>query len=475
MLDDLWNTPKKNKGLTDVRLYQLAVGLAIVTTLLAVGIALFPGNKTTPWTIWLQIGVAGLVFAFTVGGDNLTKQGKLDSRSWLILAGIICTIVFISSFFAGDYLNILLAPILVGVGQRRGDGRLIIYLSLSTAGLILLVHILFLLVGWQIPQSDEQGTIASIIALSGVGLSLATFLGTHFKLVETYREEAASKASEMEVAHDIQTSLMPPSEIVTGNWSMAARSIPARDVGGDFYEYIPYLDKGIGGIAIGDVAGKGIPAALQMAVVRTVFRIEARRRIFPAETLYSVNMALQAERSFGMVTMLYAFVDPATSTLHVANAGHNFPIILNGKMDEVRLPGLPLGIDDSVEYDERQMKIAPGTSVIFYTDGVVEAMDANGEMYGFENFRDAIMRYQNLEPRDMLDVLFKEISDFTQGAAQSDDITVLILQYARVESEEISPEDYGQKVDEMFASVNRVPHEEEPMLEGFEEESVNWI
>jgi sigma-B regulation protein RsbU (phosphoserine phosphatase) len=212
-----------------------------------------------------------------------------------------------------------------------------------------------------------------------------------------------------------------------------------------------------------------------MAVVRTVFRIEARRRIFPAETLYSVNMALQAERSFGMVTMLYAFVDPTTSTLHVANAGHNFPIILNGTMDEVRLPGLPLGIDDSVEYDERQVKIAPGTSVIFYTDGVIEAMDSNGEMYGFENFRDAVLRYQNLESRDFLDEIFKEISDFTQGAPQSDDITVLILQYARVESEEISPEDYGQKVDEMFASVNKVPVEEEASLEGFEEESVNWI
>ncbi len=474
MLEDLWNTPKQKKGLTEARLYQLAVGLAVVATLLAITIALFSGSKSTSWTIWLQIGVAGLVFAFTIGGDKLTKQGNLDSRGWLIIAGIICAIVFISSFFAGDYLNILLAPILVGVGQRRGDARLIIYLSLATAGFILLEHIVFLLVGWQIPQTDYQGTIASIIAMSGIGLSLATFLGTHSKVVESYREEAASKASEMEVAHEIQTSLMPPSEIVTGNWSMAARSMPARDVGGDFYEYIPYLDKGIGGIAIGDVAGKGIPAALQMAVVRTVFRIEARRRIFPAETLYSVNMALQAERSFGMVTMLYAFVDPTTSTLHVANAGHNFPIILNGTMDEVRLPGLPLGIDDSVEYDERQVKIVPGTSVIFYTDGVIEAMDSNGEMYGYENFRDAVLRYQNLESRDFLDEIFKEISDFTQGAPQSDDITVVILQNAMVESEDGKSEEYGREVAAMFASVN-AGSEEIAVLEGFEEESVNWI
>jgi sigma-B regulation protein RsbU (phosphoserine phosphatase) len=217
----------------------------------------------------------------------------------------------------------------------------------------------------------------------------------------------------------------------SGNWTLAARSLPAKDVGGDFYEYVPHphMDETISGIAIGDVAGKGIPAALQMAVVRTLFRVEARRRIFPGETLMSVNSALQAERSFGMVTMLYAFLDLSSNTLHLANAGHNYPLLLNGSLEEIKLPGLPLGIDDEIEYDEKIIQITPGTSVIFYTDGVVEAMDTEDNLFTFERLKEAVQANQKLGAEDMVEKILEEISIFTQGAPQSDDITVLVLQY----------------------------------------------
>jgi serine phosphatase RsbU (regulator of sigma subunit) len=423
------------------RLYFLAGSLALAVTLLAAIIVTFLSGKETIWKVWVQVAAAALVFGFTVIGDKFTALGKLTHRQWLWGAGIASVLVFIASFFTSSFVNALLAPLMVGLGQRFKDNRLLIYCSSAAVLLIFLQNIVFWLIGWGYFDNAANGAVTAIVVISSLAFSLTTFMRTSKQEVDSYRQELENKASEMEVAHEIQTSLMAPNEIVTGEWCMAARSLPAKDVGGDFYEYIPYLDKGIGGIAIGDVAGKGIPAALQMAVVRTLFRVEARRRIFPAETLQSVNSALQAERSFGMVTMLYAFVDPVSSILHVANAGHNFPIVLNGTLEEIPLPGLPLGIDDTVEYDEERQKITPGTSVIFYTDGVVEAMNADGEMYGYENFTDAILRHQKCEPRDMVDNLLKEIAEFTQGAPQSDDITVLVLQHQKVGSLEIEPEE----------------------------------
>jgi serine phosphatase RsbU (regulator of sigma subunit) len=413
-----------------------------------------------------------LVFGFTISGNYLTNRGKSSAKLWLAGAGILAVVILIAGCFTNGFLNILFVPLLVGLAQQRKDWRSIIYSSTAIIILIFIQNLIAWLAGWFKLSFESGGGIATIIAVSSVALSLATLMRKYRTEIDNYIEEQESKASEMEVAHEIQTSLMPPSEIVTGHWSMAARSLPAKDVGGDFYEYIPYVDKGIGGVAIGDVAGKGIPAALQMAVVRTLFRVEARRRIFPGETLISVNMALQAERSFGMVTLLYAFVDPNTSMLHVSNAGHNFPLILNGSLEEVRIPGLPLGIDESAEYDEIAVRIAPGTSVILYTDGVVEAMDSQGEMYGFERLREVILRYKSLEPRAMVDAILNEISHFTEGAPQSDDITVVVVQNQQVPSENDEPQ-FAK--DGSGLLVMATSGKDEDILDGFEEESANWI
>jgi hypothetical protein len=365
----------------------------------------------------------------------------------------------------------------VGLGLRSRSQNVIFKLTLATIGIILVERFIFALLRWNgLEGSPSQSTISAIIAISTIGFSVSTFLSSYRKKIETLEQEKESAASEMEVAHEIQTSLMAPNEIETGSWSMAARSIPAKDVGGDFYEYIPYLDRGIGGIAIGDVAGKGIPAALQMAVVRTLFRVEARRRIFPGETLNSVNVALQAERSFGMVTMLYAFVDPVNSTLHLANAGHNYPVILNGTFEEMKLPGLPLGIDDSIEYEEKVMKIKPGTSIVFYTDGVVEAMSSDGEMYGFERMKKAMLKHQGLEPRLMVEKLMEDVSAFTGGAPQSDDITVVALHHhpsaAELYQEDEPEQGIEAEIEEevaVVASVGGAAEIEE------EDDGLNWI
>jgi serine phosphatase RsbU (regulator of sigma subunit) len=457
------------------RLYYWGAGIALAMTIIAALIISLLSDKETGWKVWVQVLSAAVVFGFIVVGDRLTVLGKLTNRQWFYGAAIAAVVVFVASFFTSSFVNVLLAPLLVGLGQRYKDNRLLVYSSTVAVILIFAQKVLFWLIGWNYFDNAANGTITAIVVISSLALSLTTLVRSNTQEVEGYRLELENKASEMEVAHEIQTSLMAPNEIVTGDWYMAARSLPALDVGGDFYEYIPYLDKGIGGIAIGDVAGKGIPAALQMAVVRTLFRVEARRRIFPAETLQSVNSALQAERSFGMVTMLYAFVDPATSILHVANAGHNFPIILDGDLEEIVLPGLPLGIDDAVEYDEVRRKIKPGSSVILYTDGVVEAMNADGEMYGYDNFADAILRYKDYEPREMVDALLKEIADFTQAAPQSDDITVLVLQHQKISSYREEEEDELVPVAPLVVATAAPTASAVALIAEDDEDNLNWI
>lgn len=412
------------------RLYQYGMGLATLAAVIAILVTLLSLKNATALPLWIQVVTAALVLAFNVFGDQLSARNRLNRQNWEIAAVVVGVIILVAAFFGGEYLTVLLIPLLVGYAQRSREQAQVLKVALPICGLILLEHIVLVVTGQNIVDAaaKEQGAVAAIIVISSVVLSLAALITNYQNEIKNYREEQESKASEMEVAHEIQTSLMPPGEIVAGPWSISAKSIPARDVGGDFYEYIPHLDHSVGGIAIGDVAGKGIPAALQMAVVRTLFRVEARRRIFPAETLMSVNSALQAERSFGMVTLLYGFIDPKTSNLHVSNAGHNYPIILNDTMEEVRLPGLPLGIDDAIEYEEAEVYISPGTSIIFYTDGVIEAMDAAGEMYGFSRFKEAVERFRDSEPQDMVNHLLNDVATFTEGAPQSDDITVVVIQ-----------------------------------------------
>ncbi len=415
---------------SEQRLYLGGVGLALFVMALALVLGLLSGPTDRQGVVIAQFVAGSLVFAFSVYGDMQTAKGQMTPQTWQRGAIICAGLVIVTGLFTGEFFNIMLAPLLVGIAHRRENQRLLIGLGLGAVVLIALEVIVFAILGQNSNHVSSAAT--SLTAVAAITLSLATFMRRYQSEVEEYQDEAATKASEMEVAHEIQTSLMPPPMFTSGNWTLAARSLPARDVGGDFYEYVqhPHLDNTISGIAIGDVAGKGIPAALQMAVVRTLFRIEARRRIFPGETLMSVNVALQAERSFGMVTMLYAFIDINSNTLHLANAGHNYPLLLNGTLlEEVKMPGLPLGIDDGIDYEEKVIKITPGTSVIFYTDGVVEAMDNEDNLFSFERLKEAVQANQNLGPVDMVDKILAEIANFTKSAPQSDDITVLVLQY----------------------------------------------
>ena len=170
-----------------------------------------------------------------------------------------------------------------------------------------------------------------------------------------------------------------------------------------------------------------------------------------------------------MVTMLYAFIDVNSNMLHLANAGHNYPLLLNGSLEEIKLPGLPLGIDDGIEYEEKVIEITPGTSVIFYTDGVVEAMDSKGDLYTFERLKEFVADKHDLDAMEMVDKILEEVAIFTTGAAQSDDITVVVLQY----HPQTSPEEQIPTEDNLVGALAESPgkHTEVEL----DDDNINWI
>jgi len=249
------------------------------------------------------------------------------------------------------------------------------------------------------------------------------------------RRRAEELEQELEMARDIQQGLLLEAAPHLAGWEISAVSLPARTLGGDLYDFLPLPDGGHG-IMIGDVSGKGLPAALRMAVARTVFRHEARRDAAPGPTLAAVNRGVLSEIPQGMVTMLYARLDPARGELRVANAGHTFPLIVNGRVSELELSGLPLGVDGDSDYGEAGAALGPGDTVVLYTDGVLEAENPAGEIYGYERLEALIAANSSLKPRAIVALLLHELRAWSAGS-QSDDITVVVLRrrYARLDAE----------------------------------------
>ncbi|MEI6775865.1 MAG: PP2C family protein-serine/threonine phosphatase [Chloroflexales bacterium] len=245
-------------------------------------------------------------------------------------------------------------------------------------------------------------------------------------VAQAQQRRAAELEQDLRMARDIQQGLLLEAAPHLIGWELSAISLPARDLGGDLYDFLN-LGGGIQGIMIGDVSGKGLPAALRMAVARTVFRHEARRDEAPACTLAAVNRGVLSEIPQGMVTMLYARLDTTCGDLHLANAGHTFPMLVNGSVSEIELSGLPLGVDADSNYREARAQLGPGDSVILYTDGVLEAENADGEIYTYERLEELIRANCQLKPRAMVSRMLHELRAWAGTALQSDDVTVVVL------------------------------------------------
>ena len=232
---------------------------------------------------------------------------------------------------------------------------------------------------------------------------------------------------ELRVAQLIQQQFLPQELPDLPGWQVGAYYGPAREVGGDFYDFIKLPDDQVG-IVVGDVTDKGVPAALVMATTHSILRAEAPRLVAPSEVLTRVNDLLVDEMPAHMfVTCLYAVLDPASGRLRYANAGHNVPYVATeGGVTELRATGMPLGLLPEMTYEEKETILAPGDTVLLHSDGLAEAHNADREMFGFP--RVAALTGEATDGEVLIDRLLKELQEFTgPGLEQEDDITLVTL------------------------------------------------
>jgi serine phosphatase RsbU (regulator of sigma subunit) len=241
---------------------------------------------------------------------------------------------------------------------------------------------------------------------------------------------------ELKIAHNIQMSMLPTKAPAVAGFEIAARSLPARQVGGDFYDFLEIQHNGRGsqlGVVVGDVSGKAMSAALLMAASRSVFRVLSESHFSVEEVMTRGNQRLKKDIKKGMfVALLYAVVDPTRKILTLSSAGQTQPIICRGDGSsptyiETAGDKFPLGIVANSHYQETCISLQPHDTVVLYTDGMVEAMNEQKEMYGFERLLAAIERGRDLTASSLLDSLMNEVSHFVGNAEQHDDLTVVVL------------------------------------------------
>ena len=273
-------------------------------------------------------------------------------------------------------------------------------------------------------SSDDRKLLDNLAAQAAPALRVG-------QLVRQQQAEAATRQrfeQELEVAKLIQQNFLPKQLPELSGWQVSAYYRPAREVGGDFYDVIP-LPGGKIGFVVGDVTDKGVPAALVMAATRSVLRASAQRLVEPGETLERVNEHLcpdMPEKMF--VTCLYGVLDPETGHFRFANAGHDLPYVKTADgSEELRARGMPLGLMPGMPYEEKETVLHPGDSLLLHSDGVVEAHDPEGEMFGFPRLKQCVADYPG--GGELIDRVLTDLHAHTgPGAEQEDDITMVVLQ-----------------------------------------------
>lgn len=253
---------------------------------------------------------------------------------------------------------------------------------------------------------------------------------------DTLLREMERKDTELAIAAEIQQSFLPDMITQIEGYEIAAKSVMAKEVGGDFFDVIPFevipLKKGTMGVMIADVSGKGIPAALFMALSRIVVRVNATWYMDrPAMAISNANAIIAADSKAGMfVTLFYGVLEVDRQTLTYVNAGHNPPIICHADDDqltELTATGIAIGALTDAEYTADTAALKAGDVIVLYTDGITEAENARQDMYGEERLNEVILACRKQPAEKILTTILESVRTFTGGVAQSDDITLMVI------------------------------------------------
>jgi serine phosphatase RsbU (regulator of sigma subunit) len=258
---------------------------------------------------------------------------------------------------------------------------------------------------------------------------LESSINIMIKKILAYTEELERKKAELQVAADIQMSFLPKNIPRPAGFDLAAASVPAREVGGDFYDVFPAGD-GKYALVIADVAGKGVPASLFMALSRTAVRIISRWEKTAKRVMTGSNtIFIEDSGSTSFVTIFYAILDEEQRMITYVNAGHNPPLLrrADGTMEELEPTGPVIGLVDKPDYEERSVTLNRGDVLVMYTDGVTEAINEIEEMFSEERLRAVILKNHALPAAQMVDTIRRAVVSFCGTAPQFDDMTIIVL------------------------------------------------
>ncbi|OPY39139.1 MAG: Stage II sporulation protein E (SpoIIE) [Methanoregula sp. PtaU1.Bin051] len=368
--------------------------------------------------VGIGAGLIGAAHRMTLGGFTMVSCSLAT-----VLAGLLGGLIWL---FAGKKFVGLKIAVLFAIGME---------------GLHMLLALLICR-----PLSDaikvvENATIPMMFA-NALGMFIFAFIIVNLeneRKVQLERDnlvrEMERKNTELAIAAEIQRSFLPDTIQPVKGFDIAAKSVMAKEVGGDFFDVIPFevmrLKKGRIGILIADVSGKGIPAALFMALSRIVIRVNALWHPDPADAIRDANNIIAGDSRAGMfVTAFYGIIDEEKRTLTYVNAGHNPPMIFHahdGGMDELKATGIVLGAMEDAAFTSESIRIGVGDTVVLYTDGVTEATNGANEMFGEERLKSVVAENTGKTSADILSAILDAITAFARGQPQADDITLMVI------------------------------------------------
>jgi serine phosphatase RsbU (regulator of sigma subunit) len=387
-----------------------ALRLIVIQGLLAIPFAIFfnlqYGNGLATFGSYLAVS---LIFSYVIGiavGINRVWVFRRIRKS-IRLEGNAALVLEIGSFALASMVGAVVAGVIVnstfGHGQAisaRGAGSFVSYTILFCA----------LFMGW-------------IYAMR--------FKRRYTDRIRAEAETTAREEQELKIAGEIQRALQPGRPRVTRSFAAAGAAIACRTIGGDFFDYFDLPDGRLG-FALGDVAGKGPPAALLAAMVQGIFTSHVDDGHGPAGTIERVNRVLNGRIVEGrFATLFYAVLSP-DGKLVSCNAGNNPPLLVSrdGSVRRLEVGGLPIGPFNDATYGEEITALSPGDTLILYSDGVSDATDANDEAFGEERLLGCVDRACEMEPEKLIEHVLGKVSAFAVDRPQFDDITLLVVRYA---------------------------------------------
>lgn len=339
--------------------------------------------------------------------SHIARQQATMQTLFAILFVVLIVIVCVLAYFFARYLTRPL--VLLGKGAEAiGRGDLDHRVDIAT--------------------QDEFGTLADTFN------RMASDLRDYISTLKRTTAEKERMLKELEIAKGIQQSFLPETAPDLPGFDLAGYNLPALEVGGDFYDFIP-LSSDHYGLVIADVSGKGVPAALFMALSRTLIRASATSVEDPARSILEANRHIFADSKSSMfVTLFYAVLDCREKSLTCVNAGHNPPLYLSAGSGCVRLlnaEGIALGVLDEIELKSVKIQLQPGDVAVLYTDGVTEATNERDEEYGVERLMACVEASRSRSSREIIDTVVREVTAFAGTHPQHDDITLMVLKVRR--------------------------------------------